>query len=665
MNRRARNFNWLLELFADCLQVREIPSMLDYCRGLNIPKEVSPTHPGKFREDITPIATSLVCSWADDPVWRELWVVKGSQGGMSQAAQNWLCEIVEYALGDTMMVLESGLKSKDIGNERVKEMFRANLSAHIADEKDQLQNRCLKVNGVRVHLAGARSAGAVASRTLRFGIGDEIDEWLVELMGGESNAADLFRERFKLVDDAKLLFFSKPRNAVAPEEEKDVRLRNRKKQDDGIIWQEFLTGSRHYCFVPCHRCGHEQHLVWEQVRFGHCRNKDQTAWDFAKVLAETHYECIECKAQWDEDQKVEAILKHHKWKPTNDGSDKFPPVPRKMSAHMSDLYVNSREFPTLTLGQLALKCVTAQTTSAKRAFRRGTLGLPVELKVVEKADIAKMKRLCGDFERGTCPADPALVAMQIDVQEHGALLKWTKMAFTMDDVFSVFDFGYTEVGDELPLIMDQPIILLDAQGNPTTETVRCEMAWIDEGDGLTTAKVLDLCLHPKLYGRLATCKGRGGRQTETMADRVVLQENRIHKGRRVDRYLIDEHYFKDQLYEERINQWGEYLRLLAKNDPKAVVPTAPRIRFFKDAPTELLDEYCHERRDWHVRLGKLVHGWPLKPEGGGKNDYADTSKDGLALWYVAKIKILKILARQEALRAVTQEPAKPEKPPGA
>jgi len=656
MNRRLVNRQWLLECFSQWLSLRDRVPCGEWVRKhIVIPREVSPTHPGSFNPDIFPLA-NLVYDWFDDPRYPELVIVKSSQAGISQAFQNVTCYIAEQQLGDVMWLFESATKAKSINRERITPMIQAceALSSVIPESDDDLQNFILWLKGLKIIMSGAQSASQNASRTVPFVFCDEGDEYPLELEGGESHAWTLIRERTKLIEFAKRALFSKPRNNVRPEVE-DQRLRNRKKKDDGIVWKEFLGGTRHKCFIPCshEHCSEPFELVWELVRFGHCRRPDGASWDFDKMLAETYIECPACKRPITDDEKVAQILKHREWRPTNDGTDADPPVTGRMSAHISDLYVNSREFPTLSLGALAVKCVTAKTESDRKAFRRGNLALPVEQQVVQKMQVERLRRLRGAYARATCPVAPAFVCLQVDVQEHGGLFKWTKLAFTMEDELFVLDHGFTEIGEELAAVMDQPIRIL-----PTGEAIRCDLAWIDEGDGLSTNAVLDLCLHPALYGRIATCKGRGGRQTETMPDRVILQENRTHKGRRLDRYLVDEHYFKDDLYEERITQWSDYLRRLDKSDPTAVPPAAPRIHFYESADDELLVEFCSEKKDWHIRNGRLVFGWPLKPENGGKNDYADTVKDGLALWYRTRTMMLKLLAKQEAQRAA-EAPADP------
>lgn len=699
---RRETQDWLQAMWLEWLTIKEqLPSKQWVPQHIVLPREVSQVKPGPIDLDAFPLS-QLVYDWFDDPAWRELIVVKGSQGALSQSAQNLSCYIADHQIGDIMWVLESDKKVVELNNERLKPMITKScesLKRYLYEQEDKkLKNRVLMLKGLKINMAGARSAGGVASRSIPFIFGDEVDEWLNELEGNESNALDLLRERAKLFSWAKLLFFSKPRNALTPEMSEDHKLRNRKKKDDGIIWGEYLSGTRHKCHIPCPRCGHFHEIVWDNVRFQHCRTEDGKSWDYAKMEAETYLMCPECQYQIRDEEKVAMILKHRKWVQTNFTGDEMPdgsraniPVPRKMSAHMSDLYANTSildergqpMFADFTLGRLAVKYCSGNTISARRAFRRGVLGLPVEKTKFEKLDIAPLLELAGTYERGTIPTRPAWCYFMVDVQGHGKLYKWLKIAFgkvtgyDVDDTAWVIDYGETESDAELEILIDKPIPIMDegdwidgqdeisALGTwkiqdrhwkgqiirPTTIT-----GWIDEGDGNTTNQVLNVCIRPKLYRRLSPVKGRGGAQTQHMKDRVELQDNRTHKGKPLDRYLVDSDYFLDELYEQRIARRAEIIEAEHKGNP----PPAGRLWFFQSPPKAFLQEFCTERKDWHLRAGKLVHGWLPKPEG-GKNDDSDLVKYGLANWYRTKPKIIEALKRAR-LQAERLEAAKAAKP---
>ncbi len=664
MNARQQR-TWLLDLLATWFDLRERqPSAIWIPQNVVIPPEVSPTHHGPFKPYLFPLA-SIVYDWFDDPQWRELVIVKSSQAGISQAFQNLSCYIAAHQLGDIMWLFESATKAKQINRERLTPMLRAQqfLESIIPQDDDLMQNFILFLKGLKMIMAGAQSASQNASRTVPNVFCDEGDEYPLELSGGESHAWTLIRERAKLMERAKIALFSKPRADIKPEL-MEMRLRNRKKKDDGIVWKEFLGGTRHRCLIPCtnENCSTPFEIVWELIKFKHLQNKSGT-WDFDRVKAETVIECPTCKHRMTDDDKVNQILKHRQWKQTYFGTDADNPLqPNRMSAHISDLYVNSRAFPTLGIGELAVKCALAKTDSDRKAFRRGNLALPTQAKVVEKATLKKIMDMAGGFPKGTLPRKPTVAFFGIDVQQHGNVFRWAKVAFEdvsfdepLLDPCWVFDYGETDMHSELLAEFNAPIPIMNSAGSPTGESVTCDFAWIDEGDGLSLRTVLDLLLTPGFVGRMSTTKGRAGKQTTHMPDRFDRQDNRFHRGREVFRYNFDTEYFMDELHETRFGCRAEIVEALLKG----VTPPAGLIEFCSDPDPAFCEEFCNESKGWHLREGKSVWGWPLKPENGGRNEGSDIVRMCLGAWFHTKQILVKMKLRAATEAARDEAEKKP------
>lgn len=628
---------WMDGLFSLYFELRELLPVAPWARdNIVLSKEISPAHPGPFDPEVAPLSTVLF-DWYLDPQWREFIGVKSSQAGFTQAALVLICYIIEHQLGHVLFAMDAAGRAKDLNNERLKPMITdgcKSIGRFVPESEDKLQNMVLLLKGLKVWLAGAKSAGQLASRTIPNIFGDEVDEWEEELRGGESNALDLLRDRGKLIEGFKMAVFSKPRNAPAPDSEKNERAKRRKK-DQGIIWQEYLTGSRHHCFVPCPFCDHYQELVWEQVRFGHCRNDDGKSWDYRRMLSETYYECVKCRGHILEHHKRE-MLARREWRQTNLGQDDYKPIPRKFSCHASDLY---SLFAGSGWGDLAVEYVSARSTSQKRKFRRSRLGLPVEEKVIAAARLATILKLQGKYLRGQIPRRPVLLALLADVQQ--SVVKWLKVGFLLDGTCYVVDFGATEDERELLGELNKPVKVLDWADTPEHLRVDpvCKVGLIDEGDGKSTKRILDLCTTRGFYKRLFPCKGRGGRQTEHMKDRVTVQKNRTHRGLPLARYLMDHEYFLDEIYEDRIGRFDE----IATAEARGEQPPVPRLWLFAEPDSALCQEFCAETKDWHVEAGALVFGWQPKPPSGMHNDYSDCLKEGMALWYMARPLLLKKL----------------------
>lgn len=635
---------WLDMLFATYLELRELLPVGPWSKeNVVLSKEISPANPGPYDPEVAPLS-SVLFDWFLDPQWREFIGVKSSQAGFTQAALVLICYIIEHQLGHVMFTMDSAGRAKDLNNERLKPMITEGckcLGRYVPPSEDALQNMVLLLKGLKVFLAGAKSAGQIASRTIPYIFGDEVDEWEEELRGGESNTLDLLRDRMKLIDHAKLAVFSKPRNAPAEDEEKAEKAK-KKKKDQGIIWGEYLTGSRHKCFVPCPHCDHFQELVWEQVRFGHCRNADGKSWDYLRMLQETYYECInsQCRGHIHEHHKRE-MLRRREWRQTNHGQDKYKPIPRKFSCHASDLY---SLFAGSSFGDLAVEYVSARSTSQRRKFRRSRLGLPVEEKVIAQARLTTILKLQGQYLRGQVPKKPALLALFADVQL--TKVKWVKLAWLLDGTCYVVDFGTVEDENELIGEMDKPVKVLDWGDTPAHRRVDpyCRVGLIDEGDGKSTRRILDFCVSRKAYGRVFPCKGRGGRQTEHMKDRVTVQKNRVHKNLPLARYLIDHEYFLDEIYGDRIGRFDE----ISTAEAAGETPPVPRLWLFSQPDTELCQELCAETKDWHIENGQLVFGWLPKPPSGLHNDFSDCIKEGMGMWYVMRPLLLKKLSESKS-----------------
>ena len=322
----------------------------------------NPGKPGPYDAGYTPLPARLIGDFMRSSEWDELHVQKSSQASMSFHAMGHLVRKVAEDPGNAMYVIDSDKEAKNI-SQRLEALLADSKATRgiMAAAQDDLTTLTFRLPGMNLWLTGAGSAGSLANKTATLGISDETDKH--KSIKGEANTVDLLRSRLKEQTGAKLLNYSTPTTL------------------SGQIHQEYLTGSRHKAFVPCPHCTVKQELVWERVKFGHC--KDLTGeWDMPAVLRETYYECAHC---------LHPIYDHHKrdmvargeWRPTNfrtttaeDGTDALVPawIPRKKSAHYSDLYSQNEN---VSFGRLALKFIAALKDPMKmRDFLQNHLGQP-------------------------------------------------------------------------------------------------------------------------------------------------------------------------------------------------------------------------------------------------------------------------------------------------
>lgn len=621
---------WSDKLFARAFDVPPLVSIVDWSRqNIELDDGESLQFPGQYDPELSPTSTVLF-EFMENSDWREFIGVKSSQIGFTLAMLVSVCHKIAFNPQHIIICLNSREEIKRIGAQRLKPMIQRckAIAGRVPEDEDKLQNLTLYLNGMAIYLVGAQSAGALANKSVGLVIGDEVDEWPEELRGGESNALDLLRDRIKRVADAKLVVFSKPKN------------------ETDIIWPEYLTGSRHKWFVPCPLCSKDagaiagfQELIWENVRYQHCRDPKSHRWDYHRLIAETWYECAFCRGRIEEKDKP-WMLANRQLRATNDGTDDHPPMPRKMSFQTSDLY-NLPHVPESSWGHLAKEFVGCTTASQRRRFRRGRLGLPEsDQSGAGKRKLSDILALQGTFERGHVPTPPAIIVLCCDVQ-HSAK-KWVKAAFFRNDTMLIIDHGSHGTFAEVLAESRRPVIVDDWGDTPESERINpiAEAGLIDEGDGHYTKTVLDFCTSKAAYRLFWPAKGRGGLQTLSMRDLVDYQKKNIHNSKKLPRYIFNDSAFKEELYDERIGLNRDIREALRQGLP----PPAPQLLIYRAPDTEFCSEFTTERR-WtdddeaankakkrkpgqRRRLLK-IGDWFTE----GPNDYGDGAKMCLVLWY--------------------------------
>lgn len=648
--------------------VLEVPEPIEPWVKQNVllSKEESKQFPGFYNPDLSPVVTVLF-DFMESPEWDEFIGVKSSQAGFTLACLAGLMHKIKFNPQDVIWAINNREEIIRIGQTRLQPMLRAcrAIAHRIPEDPDKMQNMTLFLLGLTVYLMGSHSAGTAANKSAGWCVVDECDESPEELTGGESNIIDLLRDRLKRQDGAKMIAFSKPRN------------------EDDVIWPEYLTGSRHKVFVPCPHCSGElprrakegprlfskmpevwpqgyQPLVRAGLRYEHCKVNGR--WDFGQVLKDTWYECIYCKGRIEEGNK-KWMMDHRLYIPTNTpegallddcrtiredldtGDDGHrQPIPRKLSYHVSDFYALS-SMPKSTFGHLALEIVSATTESQRKKFRRSREGLPVGVNDRDnRRSVADIRALQGSFARGHCSRRPLLIIMGVDVQHYGR--KWVKMAFFEDDSCELVDFGIVSKGYSGLILEAQKPVIVDHWGD-TPEEERdnpvVDFGLIDEGDGQRTKSVLEFCIMRGAYRKFFPCKGRGGSQTQSMTDLVMRQKKFSHGGLSLPRYLFNADAFAEELYDDRIGQAAEIAKVLRDG----LTPPVGQLRIYKNPDTDLCMELTTHRR-WteedekqrgsqrkRSKTGRRAKVLKVGDwfRDGGADDFGDSVTMCLAGWY--------------------------------
>ena len=543
---------------------------------------------GQFSENI-----EFLPGW-ENCEWDEYIQMKSSQTGFTLAVMVVIAFIVAVVKKNVLYSIDSREEVKRISKSRLQPILRdcPETAVAISEDEDDFSNLTLFLLGLVIYLIGAHSEGAWANKSCSFVFIDEADVH-PEPGPGEAETVDLGRDRLKASGGGKLFLLSKP------------------KTEANITNREYKGGTQHKCFVPCPHCNHFQELVWDRVRFDHC--KDLTGeYDTQRVERETYYECEVCHKPIDERHKAE-MLKLHRWRQTNPR-----PQPRKISAHISDLY---SPFEKASWGKLATEWIAAMKSVTKLIhFRTSRLGLPARALTSERS-AEDIKRLCGDYSRGTCPVVPFFSAITADTQDD--LRKWVKGCFDRAGNLYIVDWGVTLAFDELTDLQADPIpycVPIGWAPGQSLEGIKTSfplVGMIDEG-GHLGSEVRQFCLRSE--GKWWPCKGRGGIQVR----RTVYESTASVQGIPIPVYHYDDDDFKKQLYVQRIGKAQEI------RDGKSKLPG---IWLPKELTGEFIDELVSEKLTKEKdKYGFTREIWKKNPS--VPNDWGDAIKELLITWYV-------------------------------
>lgn len=533
----------------------------------------------------------------EDQVWRECVIMKSSQVGVTLSILLvivwWIAEIRK----NIIYAIDSLTEARRISEARLQPLIRGNTASagRIQEGEDGLNILTLNLLGLIIYMLGGHSEGGFQNKSVTLGVIDEADYHPPPAAGQQDNVEEL-RSRTKAVSDAKIYVISKPKSELH------------------VTYSNYKDGTRHKCFVPCPHpdCGKFQELVWEQVRYEHCKD-EAGEYDLERVRLETYYECIHCQQKIEERHKREMMLRH-RWRQTNP-----KPQPKRLSAHISDLY---SQFSTATWGVLATEYIPALKSYAKMTtFRRDRLGKParpIGTSVRKEDDILRLRCETPRYWRGTIPVKPVLTVICADVQ--GDVRKWVKGGFVLPNTLYVIDWGQTLAFEDLldeymePVPVGRPF-----EWKKTTpwegETVICEQGTIDEGYAAT--KVRRFCLNSE--GLFVPTKGRA----DVQAKRTVVESDAECDGEPVIVYHFNEDAFKKELYVDSISGLDKII---------AGKSEAMRIFMPWDLEMAFAEELCSEK------LTTEIDRWGFSKEKFKKdpsipNDWGDALKQMPMVWY--------------------------------
>lgn len=363
--------------------------------------QTSAAEPGRWRNERTPYLIEPMDALSTYSGVEQVSVIKGAQGGWTEACANAIGYTIHKAPGPMMYIQPTVDTAKRFSRTRLAPMIEscAPLRERIKDSKSRDSSNTVMMKdfpgGVLI-LGGANSAAALRSAPIRVLLMDEVDAYPQDV-DGEGDPIELAEKRTSTFRNRKIFKFGTPTLVGLSHIEK-----------------AFKAGDQRQWHVPCPHCKAEQVLHW---RF----EDDQPGgliWERGKPET-AKYQCQHC---------LELIAEHHKtwmnangrWIPSRtEGVD-----PKIRSYHWPSLY-SPYGWPGSSWAELAKKWEVGHGDPTKlKAFFNLELGLPYEDKASRSAEPHVLMDRCANFPLpladGTAvvPNEIALITLGADVQNN-------------------------------------------------------------------------------------------------------------------------------------------------------------------------------------------------------------------------------------------------------
>jgi hypothetical protein len=382
--------------------------------------------------------------------------------------------------------------------------------------------------------------------------------------------------------------------------------------------------------VPCPRCERRIELVFEGLRFSHCKDL-LGQWELDRVLDETWYECQICGGRIDEREK-RAMVNAGIWVPTPTKYREqlegraIQAEPGVRSFHISDLY---SLFPKVRWGILAKKWImaykVAPTITGQNAFSTEHLGRPIEPQemgfrdgtiealrggIVEEVNGRKVVlghafSLCWEFheEVGPLPIDD-VDYLSITADRQGDCVKFVVFCWSKRGEAFPIDYGVVRDEDAFFELRHRKY-----QAKSGGKSYTLFGGLIDSGHNPGKA-IFELCAKAQAAGwHLYPSRGEGyNSEYKGRSVRLCEKVDFTESGQAVDRWHFYDHAIKMDLYVGKIHR---------RDHPRLWMPDPVPAAWL----TELTSEKLTMTRVGDRKVQKFVH-----MESQGPNDYGDCFK---------------------------------------
>lgn len=296
--------------------------------------------PGPWKTSRTPFLREIMDQLSEDSPAQLVAFMKSSQVGGTEVGSNWIGYVMCHAKGPIAVVMPTEKSLGDWMSQKFDPMAAA--TPAVANVLKGRSNKSSDNNAQRKKFVGGilytKTAGSTAelkSTSLRYALGDEVDEYDWTTLQGDP--LGLLQVRLTAYHDRKLFVPSSPTM-----------------KDASRIEELFEAGDKRRYNVPCPHCGELQHLKWSNLRWA----KNPAS---PRLVRHAWYVCEHCGCEIQEHEKTAMLTEQgHGGKARWIAEAPGAPYP---SYHINALY--SPIGLGLSWAELATEWIDAQGDPAK------------------------------------------------------------------------------------------------------------------------------------------------------------------------------------------------------------------------------------------------------------------------------------------------------------
>lgn len=414
--------------FAQSLRPPTLLDVDDWAERNRVVSQKGSPEPGPWRNDRTPYLREIMKELSPSCSTTEIVLKKATQLGGTETMLNWIGCIIDEYPAPTMIVWPTSNTSKRNSKQRITPLIDETpaLRRKVQPERMRDSGNTMLMKefpGGVLSIAGANSAAELKSMPIKYLGEDEVDEFPADLEG-QGDPCKLAEKRTTNFARRKIYKCSTPTV-----------------QGFSRIDEAYEASDQRRYYVPCHQCGQQQTLHWDQMRWALRKALEYICFGCGAITDGSHvdgdrhtcpacgqegavnaqsvieretdeilsvwYECEHCQAEIGEHHKTR-MLEQGEWIAEHPGPD------RAAGFWLNALYSPLGWYSWREAVKDYLRARTNEVLM--KVFTNTVLAESYVDKTAERPDLDDVKGMAEAYRIGVVPSGGLLLIASVDVQ---------------------------------------------------------------------------------------------------------------------------------------------------------------------------------------------------------------------------------------------------------